>query len=29
MYQSELMSIPDFGEEDETPFAQERKLVEF
>jgi alkylation response protein AidB-like acyl-CoA dehydrogenase len=23
----ELMSIPDFGEEDETPFAQERKLV--
>jgi hypothetical protein len=26
--QGELMSIPDFGEEDETPFAQERKLVE-
>jgi len=25
--QGELMSIPDFGEEDETPFAQERKLV--
>lgn len=24
----ELMSIPDFGEEDETPFAQERKLVQ-
>ena len=23
----ELMSIPDFGEEDEAPFAQERKLV--
>ena len=23
----ELMSIPEFGEEDETPFAQERKLV--
>ncbi|MGZ3952044.1 MAG: acyl-CoA dehydrogenase family protein [Flavisolibacter sp.] len=23
----ELMSIPDFGEEDESPFAQERKLV--
>jgi alkylation response protein AidB-like acyl-CoA dehydrogenase len=23
----ELMSIPDFGEEEETPFAQERKLV--
>jgi alkylation response protein AidB-like acyl-CoA dehydrogenase len=23
----ELMSIPDFGDEDETPFAQERKLV--
>jgi alkylation response protein AidB-like acyl-CoA dehydrogenase len=23
----ELMAIPDFGEEDETPFAQERKLV--
>jgi len=23
----ELMSIPDFGEADETPFAQERKLV--
>jgi alkylation response protein AidB-like acyl-CoA dehydrogenase len=23
----ELMSIPDFGEEDETPFAQEKKLV--
>ncbi len=23
----ELMSIPDFGEEDQTPFAQERKLV--
>ncbi|HEY0354905.1 MAG TPA: acyl-CoA dehydrogenase family protein, partial [Flavisolibacter sp.] len=23
----ELMSIPDFGEEDETPFAQERKMV--
>jgi hypothetical protein len=26
--QGELMSIPDFGEEDETPFAQERKLVQ-
>src|SRR5919202_635298 len=26
--QGELMSIPDFGEEDETPFAAERKLVE-
>jgi hypothetical protein len=26
--QGELMSIPDFGDEDETPFAQERKLVE-
>ncbi len=26
--QGELMSIPDFGEEDETPFAQEKKLVE-
>ena len=26
--QGELMSIPDFGEEDQTPFAQERKLVE-
>ncbi|HMC99427.1 MAG TPA: acyl-CoA dehydrogenase family protein, partial [Ferruginibacter sp.] len=25
--QQELMSIPDFGEEDETPFAQEKKLV--
>jgi hypothetical protein len=25
--QGELMSIPDFGEEDETPFAQERGLV--
>jgi len=24
----ELMSIPDFGEDDETPFAQERKLVQ-
>ncbi|HEU4472496.1 MAG TPA: acyl-CoA dehydrogenase family protein [Flavisolibacter sp.] len=23
----ELMSIPEFGEEDETPFAQERKLL--
>src|SRR5215211_6030753 len=23
----ELMSIPDFGSEDETPFAQERKLI--
>ena len=23
----ELMSIPEFGEDDETPFAQERKLV--
>lgn len=23
----ELLSIPDFGEEDETPFAQERKIV--
>jgi hypothetical protein len=23
----ELMSIPDFGDEDEAPFAQERKLV--
>jgi alkylation response protein AidB-like acyl-CoA dehydrogenase len=23
----ELMSIPDFGDEDETPFAQERKIV--
>jgi hypothetical protein len=26
--QGELMSIPDLGEEDETPFVQERKLVE-
>ena len=26
--QGELMSIPDFGEEDETAFAQERKLVQ-
>lgn len=26
--QGELMSIPDFGEEDDAPFAQERKLVE-
>ncbi|HEX8315569.1 MAG TPA: acyl-CoA dehydrogenase family protein [Flavisolibacter sp.] len=26
--QGELMSIPDFGDEDETPFAQERKLVQ-
>jgi len=26
--QGELMSIPEFGEEDETPFAEERKLVE-
>jgi hypothetical protein len=26
--QGELMSIPDFGEEEETPFAQEKKLVE-
>lgn len=25
--QKELMSIPDFGSEDETPFAAERKLV--
>lgn len=25
--QKELMSIPDFGAEDETPFAKERKLV--
>jgi alkylation response protein AidB-like acyl-CoA dehydrogenase len=25
--QKELMSIPEFGEEDETPFAAERKLV--
>jgi alkylation response protein AidB-like acyl-CoA dehydrogenase len=25
--QGELMSIPDFGEEDQTPFAAERKLV--
>jgi hypothetical protein len=25
--QQELMSIPDFGSEDETPFAEERKLV--
>ncbi len=25
--QGELMSIPDFGEEDETPFAAERKLI--
>jgi alkylation response protein AidB-like acyl-CoA dehydrogenase len=25
--QKELMSIPDFGTEDETPFAKERKLV--
>jgi len=25
--QGELMSIPDFGDEDEAPFAQERKLV--
>jgi alkylation response protein AidB-like acyl-CoA dehydrogenase len=24
----ELMTIPDFGEEDETPFAQEKKLVQ-
>ena len=23
----ELMSIPDFGDEDETPFAQQRKMV--
>jgi alkylation response protein AidB-like acyl-CoA dehydrogenase len=23
----ELMSIPDFGDEDETPFAQERKMI--
>ncbi|HEY1020924.1 MAG TPA: acyl-CoA dehydrogenase family protein [Flavisolibacter sp.] len=26
--QGELMSIPDFGEEDETPFTQEKKLVD-
>lgn len=26
--QGELMSIPEFGDEDETPFAQERKLVQ-
>jgi len=26
--QGELTSIPDFGEEDETPFSQERKLVQ-
>ena len=26
--QGELMSIPEFSEEDETPFAQERKLVQ-
>jgi hypothetical protein len=25
--QQELMSIPDFGEQDETPYAAERKLV--
>ena len=25
--QKELMSIPDFGEDDETPFAAERKLI--
>jgi hypothetical protein len=25
--QKELMSIPDFGSEDETPFASERKLI--
>ncbi|MCU7552086.1 acyl-CoA dehydrogenase family protein [Chitinophagaceae bacterium LB-8] len=25
--QKELMSIPDFGSEDETPFAEERKMV--
>lgn len=25
--QKELMSIPDFGSEDETPFAEERKLI--
>ncbi len=25
--QQELMSIPDFGEVDETPFAEERKLI--
>src|SRR5688572_2964516 len=25
--QQELMSIPDFGNEDETPFAEEKKLV--
>jgi hypothetical protein len=25
--QKELMSIPDFGASDETPFAQERKLI--
>jgi alkylation response protein AidB-like acyl-CoA dehydrogenase len=25
--QKELMSIPDFGSEDDTPFAEERKLV--
>jgi hypothetical protein len=24
----ELMSIPEFGEQDETAFAQERKLVQ-
>jgi alkylation response protein AidB-like acyl-CoA dehydrogenase len=26
--QGELMSIPEFGNEDETPFAEERKLVQ-
>ena len=26
-FQKELMSIPDFGAEDETPFAKERKLI--
>jgi hypothetical protein len=25
--QKELMSIPDFGSDDETPFAKERKLI--
>ncbi|MCH5689779.1 hypothetical protein LWM68_39470 [Niabella sp. W65] len=25
--QKELMSIPDFGEDDETPFTAERKLI--
>lgn len=25
--QQELMSIPEFGDEDETPFAEERKLI--